>query len=283
VPSRWIGSIAAVVIVALVAGWAELPVLGAGGLLHPARHRTPLGPPVGCTNATFAGAGLTLHGWRCSTASVPRRATFVYLHGIADNRGSAAHVIARFLPQGYDVIAYDGRAHGDSDGEACTYGFFEKQDLHRVIDTIDGPVVLIGASLGAAVALQEAADDSRVRAIVAAETFSDLRTVATERAPWFFTRERIDRAFQVARSQAGFDIDAVSPVRAAAHITAPVLLIHGDADVDTPPAHSKRVFDALRGPKRLILVPGATHNGSLRPEVWNEIDAWIAKTWIGVP
>src|SRR5262249_49884569 len=51
--------------------------------------------------------------------------------------------------------------------------------------------------------------------------------------------------------------------------------IHGDADVDTPPAHSQRVFDQLKGPKRLILVPGAPHNGSLRPEVWTEIERFV--------
>jgi pimeloyl-ACP methyl ester carboxylesterase len=262
-------------VVALVAMWTELPVLGAGGLLHPARHRISTPPPEHCVDATFAGLHVSLRGWRCVTTSPRRHGTIVYLHGIADNRGSAAGAIARFLPLGYDLIAYDGRAHGDSDGEACTYGFFEKRDLHRVIDTIGGPVVLIGASLGAAVALQEAADDSRVTAIVAAETFSDLRTVATERAPWFFTTERINRAFELAHLQAEFDIDAVSPVRDAARITAPVLLIHGDADVDTPPANSQRVFNALTGPKQLILVPGATHNGSLRPDVWSAVETWL--------
>jgi hypothetical protein len=41
--------------------------------------------------------------------------------------------------------------------------------------------VLLGTSLGAAVALQEAADDGRVVGIVAAEVFSDLRTVARAR------------------------------------------------------------------------------------------------------
>jgi len=87
-------------------------------------------------------------------------------------------------------------AHGESGGEACAYGFFEKEDLRRVLDTLDpGPIVLVGTSLGAAVALQEAAQDPRVTAVVAAETFSDLRTVATERAPFFFTSSIIERAF----------------------------------------------------------------------------------------
>jgi hypothetical protein len=35
------------------------------------------------------------------------------------------------------------------------------------------------------------------------------------------------------------------------------------------------VFAALREPKQLVLVPGATHNGSLRPEIWDQIERWI--------
>ena len=266
---------ATLVLLAVIVGCMQLPLIGAGGLLHPARHHLTAATPRACRDAEFAGAGVTLRGWRC-TAAAPGRATIVYLHGIADNRASAAGTIARFVPRGYDVIAYDGRAHGESSGDACTYGFFEKDDLHRVIDTIQpGPVILVGTSLGAAIALQEAADDPRVAAIVAAETFSDLRTVGTERAPRFFTQRTIDHAFEIAESQARFQVDAVSPQRAAERIRVPVLLIHGAEDTDTPPAHSQRVFDALKGPKQLNLVPGAHHNQSLSGPVWDEIERWI--------
>jgi pimeloyl-ACP methyl ester carboxylesterase len=231
--------------------------------------------PKGCDDAVFAGEGVALKGWRCN-ASGHRRGVLVYLHGVADNRTSAIGVIERFRARGFDVVAYDSRAHGEADGDVCTYGFFEKRDLSRIIDTFEpGPIVLVGTSLGAAVALQEAAGDRRVSAIVAAETFSDLRTVATERAPAFFTRGIIERSFAQAESSAHFQVDAVSPRNAAGHITAPVLLIHGADDVDTPPAHSERVFAALKGPKRLILVPGAAHNGSLRSDIWPQIEQWI--------
>jgi len=50
---------------------------------------------------------------------------------------------------------------------------------------------------------------------------------------------------------------------------------NGEADTDTPPSHSRRVFDALAGPKRLILVPSAHHDESLRAEVWAQVDNWI--------
>jgi uncharacterized protein len=264
-----------VVAVAAILGVRRLPEVGAGGLLHPGRRPVATPAPAGCADASFAGDGVTLKGWRCS-ATGTLRATIVYLHGTADNRTGAAGLVQRFGPRGFAVVAYDSRAHGESGGDACTYGFYEKRDLRRVLDTIHAaPIVLLGASLGAAVALQEAAEDPRAAAIVAVETFSDLRTIASERAPFFFRPGTIRKAFQLAEKQAQFQVDAVSPKDAAAHITAPVLVIHGDADVETPPAHSQRVFAALKGPKRLILVPGAGHNGSLRADVWDAIERWL--------
>jgi hypothetical protein len=249
--------------------------LGAGGLLHPGRRSVAAATPDNCVDEVFKGAGVGLEGWRCSVAG-RRHGTIVYLHGVADNRASGVGVIPRFIARGFDVVAYDSRAHGNSEGDACTYGYFEKEDLRLVLDTLDaGAIVLIGTSLGAAVALQHAARDPRVSAVVAVETFSDLRTIASERAPFVFTAGALGEAFALAEQQASFVVDQVSPVTSAPDIRAPVLLIHGDADRDTPPAHSQRVFDALGGSKRLLLVPGATHNGSLRSHVWTEIEKWI--------
>jgi fermentation-respiration switch protein FrsA (DUF1100 family) len=99
--------------------------------------------------------------------------------------------------------------------------------------------------------------------------------VATERAPFFFTAGTIDRAFRLAERGAHFQVDAVSPAAAAAKSAMPVFLIHGDADIETPPDHSRRVYAALGGPKRILLVPGAGHNGSLRTDVRDEIERWI--------
>jgi len=265
----------AIALAAVAVAANQLPALGAGALLHPLRRHVDALPPEGCSETAFSGAGINLAGWKCR-ASGYRRGTLIYLHGAADNRVSSVAAIQRFRPLGFDVVAYDSRAHGDSGGDICTYGFFEKQDLRRVLDATDaGPIVLMGGSLGAAVAIQSAVDNPRVSAVVAAETFSDLRTIATERAPFFFTRGTIAQAFEVAERQGDFDVDAVSPVVAAARIDVPVLVIHGDADRETPPDHARRVFEALHGPKRLIMVPGAQHNGSLRPEIWDQIERWV--------
>lgn len=265
---------------AVGAGFTLLPGAGAGALLHPSRRAVTTPAPPDCAEETFAGEGVRLRGWRCRPA-VERRGTVIYLHGVADNRAGASGLVDRFLPRGFEIVAFDSRAHGDSEGEVCTYGFYEKRDLARVIDGLAaGPVVLVGTSLGAAVALQTAAMDPRVSAVVAAETFSDLRTVAAERAPFVIKAGSFGRAIRLAERLGAFTVDAVSPLQAAAAITVPVFLVHGAADRDTPAVHSERVFARLAGPKHLELVPGAGHSQSLQPQVWSAIERWLAQVGI---
>ncbi|MNP67850.1 Alpha/beta hydrolase family protein [compost metagenome] len=43
----------------------------------------------------------------------------------------------------------------------------------------------------------------------------------------------------------------------------PLLVVHGAADRYVPPRFSEQLFNAAREPKRLLLVPGATHNNSM--------------------
>ncbi len=232
---------------------------------------------------------LTLKGWKCS-AKAPKLGTIIYLHGVADNRTVAIGVISRFTRRGFDVIAYDSRAHGESEGENCTYGFYEKADLRALIDSVkidsakNEPIILMGNSMGAAVALQAADNDSRILGIMAAEVFSDLRTVVRERFPAFLnfflnifqSRDFLDRGFAVAEAKAGFVANEVSPELAAKSITAAVLLVHGAEDTETKPAHSQLFFAELNSPTRIILVAGKAHNKSLSDsEVWNDIEKWV--------
>jgi uncharacterized protein len=259
----------------MVSAPAWLPVLGAGGILHPMRRHVTAPTPQSCEDVEFSNGDVALKGWRCAAVG-PRRGLIVYLHGIADNRASGSGIIERFVPRGFDVVVYDSRAHGESGGEACTYGVLEKADLSRALDQLDpAPVVVIGTSLGGAVALQAAADDSRITAVVAAETFSDLRTVVTERAPFFFNSGAVAGALERAARDGHFNVDAASPAAAAKRIRSPVFLVHGADDIETSPDHSRRIFSALAGPKRLVIVPGATHNTSLHGNIWLEIEAWI--------
>lgn len=275
-----LAAVALLITAALGMAATQLPAIGAGALLFPARHVTSRPAPAGCVDRAFHGDGVMLRGWQCEAAGLPRRGTIIYLHGVADNRGSAVGVIEKFRPLGYDVVAYDSRAHGASEGDRCTYGYYEKRDVQRVIDQLNtNDVILIGHSLGAAIALQAAAIEPRVRGVVAASTFSDLRTIATERAA-YYPAWSLAPAFARAERDGRFVVDEVSPLKAAAQITVPVLLIHSRNDRDTLPIHSERVFAALRGSKQLVLVDGAAHNDVLNARVLNRIEAWLNQEYL---
>lgn len=205
-----LGAVAAILVVAIVAAGVP-PAWGAGALLHPSRRH--VGPPPARSHRDIEvqSDGVTIRGWLFPASGSARGITVVYLHGSADNRDSGTWIAERLAPKGFDVLAYDGRAHGESTGEVCTYGVFERRDLQRVLDQLGvRRAVLVGGSLGAAVALQSAPDDPRVIAVVAASSFSDLEAIARERAPLTMRDGQIRRP---SRSWSGWR-DSGSPMLA---------------------------------------------------------------------
>jgi uncharacterized protein len=254
------------------------PEWGANAVLHPYRKPLTAVPDIPYQDVAFTGqGGIALRGW-LFPASGERRGLLVYLHGIGDNRAGGIGLAKRFGPRGWDVLAYDGRAQGASGGGACTYGVLEKGDLSKALDALKADrVVLFGSSLGAAVALQATPLDARIVGVIAGSPFSSLAEVARDRAPWFATDAEVASALTIAGQKGGFDADAASPVASAPRIRVPVLLVHGERDRDTRLQHSRRIEAALRGPKRLLVVPGAGHDDTLRgADVWAEIEAWLS-------
>lgn len=78
------------------------------------------------------------------------RPTILMLHGGGQNRFSWKKTGQVLADHGFHVIALDARGHGDSDrGPAGGYTVAALAgDVLRVMDQIDRPVVLIGASMG---------------------------------------------------------------------------------------------------------------------------------------
>jgi dipeptidyl aminopeptidase/acylaminoacyl peptidase len=269
-----------------VAAWSGLAPVdwGAAAIVHPVRRPGVRRPDRQYETVVFTSGGARLEGWLVRPAGDPSgfgRGLVVYLHGIADNRASGLGAARRLSDQGFAVLLFDARAHGRSTGEACTYGYHERRDVSAALDAVGArEAVLLGHSLGAATALQAAAVDDRVVAVVAASPFSDLPTIVRERAGWFRLPGRyVEAALSRAGEMGRFAPQEASPVGLAPRLRAPVLLLHGAADGKTPPAHSVRIAAALRAPHELVLLPGVGHDEILgREEAWRAIDAFLAKT-----
>jgi pimeloyl-ACP methyl ester carboxylesterase len=280
-------AVATGVVGAAIAVWSGVAPIdwGATAIVRPLRRPVTVTPDVvPYETLSFSSGDERLEGWLFRPTADPSRlgrGLVVYLHGIADNRTSGLGVARRLRAEGFTVLAFDARAHGRSTGEYCTYGYYERRDVSAAIDAVGAPrAVLLGHSLGAATALQAAAFDDRVVAVVAASSFSDLDTIVHERAHWlrlpsFYVDAALARAGQIAR----FAPREASPLALAPRIRAPVLLLHGAADGKTPPAHSTRIAAALVAPHTLVLLPGVGHDEILgREEAWRAIDAFLRDT-----
>jgi alpha-beta hydrolase superfamily lysophospholipase len=275
--------LAAVLLAPGVGAWTasrRVPVWIERWMVHPPRRTPPATTDLPHEDLVLESAGARLVGWRFR-AEGPRRGLVVYLHGLCDDRREAIGLARRYVPRGFDVVAFDSRAHGESGGSACTYGALEKQDVARILDReskdpVALPVALIGGSLGAAVALQVAAEDPRIALVVAIASFSDLKTIELERGSWYVTTAEVDDAFEIADRECGVRLEEASPVVAASRIRCPVLLVHGTADTDTPPSHSERILAALQGRKQLVLEPGRAHHDPLLPSTWEIVDVWLS-------
>jgi pimeloyl-ACP methyl ester carboxylesterase len=101
----------------------------------------------------FSGVGdlaLVAEEWNRGAAGAADRPAILMLHGGGQNRFSWKNTGQILADQGFHVVALDSRGHGDSDRAPEANYSLEALcgDVLNVLDAIDRPVVLIGASLG---------------------------------------------------------------------------------------------------------------------------------------
>lgn len=214
--------------------------------------------------------------WRSSKDAMryppPSKGTVILLHGFLQNRNSVTPWAIRLAQAGYRCAVLDLRGHGASTGRHISFGAFEARDVSAVIDDLGrrgwdvSRVGLFGVSYGASVALLTAGRDTRVKAVVAFEPFASAERAVPELMRAVFTREAAgitDRQFAAAHARqariAGFDwADADIPA-ALKRTRAPVLFVHGEADVWVSPEHSRTLFESAPPGSRLEVVPKANH------------------------
>jgi pimeloyl-ACP methyl ester carboxylesterase len=203
------------------------------------------------------------------------RGTILVLHGMGA-RSAWMHGTARmFAGEGYRAVLVDLRGHGASTGRTLSYGLQEAEDLSYVIDALEhrdllaGRLGVYGISYGAASAIHLAARDPRVSAVVAVAPFSDMRsevshyirTVGLPGVGTFMAEEKIQLAVDEAGQLGGFSPDLADAALAIERTHAPVLLVHGRADVIIPNGHSRRLHEAAPQHSELVLLRGYGHIG----------------------
>lgn len=125
--------------------------------------------------------------------------------------------------------------------------------------------------MGAGIALQSAAVEPRIEAVVAEASFANLQEAAYDyaglrRYPWLGKTWLAPGTWTMlyrGELLAGFPAAEVSPEKAVAARAFPVLLICDAQDVALPCRHTKLIYDAAIGPKQMWIVPRAYHTAAL--------------------
>jgi pimeloyl-ACP methyl ester carboxylesterase len=211
-------------------------------------------------------------GYKIHTLWVPNAAskqTVILVHGITYTLWGSVKYMPLFWNRGFNVLLIDNRYHGKSGGPNCTFGFRERWDVKACVDWVceqtgqDSIVGLHGESMGAAIVLQAAAVDRRLRFVIAdcapADLSEELETRLSQdhKLPvWLF----VPIASLVTRLRAGFWFSQVSPIHDIARVEVPILFVHGQDDDYVSPQMAQRLYDAkVNGLRRLYLAPHATH------------------------
>jgi alpha-beta hydrolase superfamily lysophospholipase len=263
--------------------------------------------------------GLDLHVRRWQDPSVPQRWTFVVAHGLGEHSGRYAKFAGWFSARGARVYAIDHRGHGLSGGPRGHTDSMEAfvADLDLLVTRAraqpDGPLVLVGHSMGGLIAIAYAmAHPDRIdRAVFSAPVLRvnarvpgwkrALAGVAPLIAPKASFHTGLDAGALshdpevVARYRSDPLVhDRITPmanrvtfergeeyISRAAAIKVPFLLLHGADDRLSDPEGSRRFFAAATAPGRAIKIyPGLFHEIFNEPEqeqVFRDVEEWLER------
>jgi fermentation-respiration switch protein FrsA (DUF1100 family) len=236
-------------------------------IFFPARYPEGDWQPAGLEfeDARFEAAdGTRLHGW-----FVPHpepRAVVLFSHGNAGNLSHRAELLRDLRNRvGVAVMIYDYRGYGRSEGRPDEQGVLADGRAARAwlaerTGLAENELVLMGRSLGGAVAVDLAADGG-ARGLILESTFSSLPEAAAYHVPLLpvgrLMRTRLDSAAKIGNYHG------------------PLFQSHGDADTVVPYRLGRRLFEKANQPKQFITLPGADHNDYPPPAYFDKLRAFV--------
>jgi pimeloyl-ACP methyl ester carboxylesterase len=221
--------------------------------------------------ATLTADGVELQVRRSSHAT-GSRAVVVVAHGFAAGRDNS-DVLAlaeQLYASGFDVVTYDARGHGGSEGR-CGVGSSEHLDVACVVAhtaTEDLPMVVVGVSMGAIAVVSYLAEVSEPdpllsgAVLVSSPSRWRMRPSAVGLLNVALTRSAIGR--WAARRWLGVRIrpgwfPGETPESAMARVGIPVVVIHGTDDRLLASSHARRLHESGPPSNRLQIVKGMGH------------------------
>ncbi len=195
--------------------------------------------------------GVRLHGWYIPADD--RRGVVLFSHGNAGNMSHRLDSIKIFNDLGLDVLIFDYRGYGESDGSPSEQGTYKDGDAvwrylteYRAI--ADAEIIVFGRSLGAAIATYIASEHTPGGLIVESG-FTSVPDLAAKIYPWlpvrWLTRIIYPNAERLQK------------------VSSPVLVIHSRDDEIIPFDQGQMLFNLAHEPKSFLELRGGHNEGFL--------------------
>ncbi|HEY94035.1 MAG TPA: alpha/beta fold hydrolase [Dehalococcoidia bacterium] len=212
---------------------------------------------------------LILRGWFLTNDGSDR--VIVMVHGNEANRDDPSigtlDIAGALVDHGYNVLMFDLRGCGESEGDMVSGGYHEKKDILGAVEHVRkrgfNNIGVIGFSLGAVSSLLAAAETKDIDAVVADSSYADLNDIM---GPEFSKRTKAPQIMLkpmlfMIRLMFGVDFSAIRPIDCVPEITPrPIFFIHGQEDDTIPVEHADRLYQAAENPlNRIWVVPETNH------------------------
>lgn len=214
---------------------------------------------------------LKLKGWFIPSAT---NRVIIFVHGKsyhrADPRIGMLDVATALVGNGYNILMFDLRSYGESEGKRFSLGYFEQRDLKGAVEYArargfaPNQIGVIGWSMGAATTMVTAATTPEIKAIVIDSGYADLVDILNVQVP---KESGLPPIFtfgilSMARLMYGMNISSIRPIESVARMgDRHIFVIHAEADTLVPVEHARRIFavKANQPGNEIWLLPGVDH------------------------
>jgi alpha-beta hydrolase superfamily lysophospholipase len=206
------------------------------------------------------GNGLRIEGWWIPAAG-SARGTVILLHGYGSTKAAKLPEAMYFRELGYNTFLIDFRAHGNSEGHACSIGYKEAEEVKLAYDHVRSqgsqPLILWGMSMGAA-AILKAVPEYQLKPdkLILEAPFATL-TDAVKSRMWAVHLPGTPLAQVITfwgGLEQGFWAPGFEPATCGRQVQAPVLLCWGREDIRVMEYETNSIYRQLGSKQKTLVV-----------------------------
>ncbi len=211
--------------------------------------------------------GFELHAWYIRSQN---GASILLQHGYKSNRIELLEEAKALVDNGYGVLLSSIRSHDENEGELIAFGLQEMPDLQAWFnflveqeDVDSEKIGILGNSLGGSLALQYAAQNEKIKAVVAHSAFSSMADTISTSVTYYTNLPAFPFASLIsfwAEQEVNGKIDDIDASTWIGKISPrPVLILHSLSDVVISTGSGELLYSAAREPKELWQVEQVRH------------------------